>query len=354
MYNLSKYYHNRWVVSDFRVLYRVLRGFLRAKIFGLNTLRVIELFPTFSCQSSCEFCSVGKYIKSDSRIMDLDDYRSLARDGAKMGATVVTILGGEPLLYKNICDLVFIFKQNGYYTHIVSNGLALTEGLLAELKSSGLDCIYFSLESMDADKNDAVRGAGHHAKVMENIQMVKGVGLGVGLSTVMLPGALEQAIDVIEFCHAQGINASGGQIAPVGKAEGSDVLSKAEFKRVRDLLDRYPRLTFDWVFSYFMKPRCPAGKEKVGVTCYGDVVGCSYNPVSFGNYFDSPLKAIVGRMRRFSQFAKDFPGCLSSEDVHYIDRYLGPLGDAPSYPVYYDDHPAFGPDAEPGLYGGGE
>lgn len=350
MFGLDKYFQNRWVAANPRIFYRMLRGFFRANVLGRNTLRVIELFPTFACQSNCNFCSVGRYTSTSKKVMNLDDYIRLASDGAKMGAAVVTILGGEPLLYEHLEDLVQIFKRQGFYTHLVSNGLALTCERLEQLKNAGLDCLYFSLESIDPRKNDHVRGPGHYAKIMENIEWVKRAGLTTGLSTIMLADSVEQAEEVIKFCHEQGINASGGQIAPVGRAEGFETLSDSEFRRVRELVGKYPRLTFDWVFSYFFKPRCPAGKEKIGVTCYGDVIGCSYNPLSFGNYHDESLHRIWQRMGRFSQFSKDFPGCLSSEDPHYIKHYLGPVCDAEQYPLSYLDHPAITSENDPGLF----
>ena len=105
-----------------------------------------------------------------------------------------------------------------------------------------------------------------------------------------------------------------------------------------------------WVFSYFLKSRCPAGKEKIGVTCYGDVIGCSYNPLCFGNIFEEPLQKVWERMGRFSQFAKDFEGCLSCEDSHYVDYYVRPVYDAAAYPVSFRDHPKINIEEEPMLF----
>lgn len=36
----------------------------------------------------------------------------------------------------------------------------------------------------------------------------------------------------------------------------------------------YPRLTFDWAFSYFIKMWYAAGREKAAVTNFGEVFGC--------------------------------------------------------------------------------
>ncbi|QGY39362.1 radical SAM protein [Pseudodesulfovibrio cashew] len=348
---MKKYYANIWVLANPIIFYRMLKGFFRALVLRKNTLRVIELFPTFACQANCHFCSVDKYQADKKAVLTIDDYDRLARDGAKAGAAVVTILGGEPLMYPHLDELVAVFTKHHYYTHVVSNGLAVTTERLAELKKSGLKCIFFSIESLDPKVNDPIRGEGHVELTLRNLRWAQEIGLATGLGTVMMPGAMEHALGVIEYCEQNGLSASGGQIAPVGKAEDFSTLSSSEFEDVRQYLKKYPKLTFDWVFSYYLKQRCPAGKEKIGVTCFGDVVGCSYNPVSFGNYFEEPLGAILERMRSFSQFKKDFPGCLSSEDPEYIGNYLGPVCEATKHPVSYKDHPAITPENEPEVFG---
>ncbi|MCE5250874.1 radical SAM protein [bacterium] len=347
---LNKYLQNKWAIANPTILYRAVRGFFRALVLRKNTLRLIELYPTFECQLKCIMCSVLKYEKKHLKKLDIPDYRLIAQGAGKLGAWCVTVLGGEPLLYNKIFDLISVFHKERYFTHIVSNGQAASEEVIRELKKAGLNALYFSLESIDPSENDRIRGSGTHEKAISGYEYAKKAGLITGLCPTMFPGELDKAEKVIQFCHEHGINSSGGQIAPIGCAEGFETLSDKEYSRVRDMLKQYPRLTYDWAFSYFLKQRCPSGKEKIGITCYGDVIGCSYNPLCFGNITSESLKKIWERMGRFSQFAKDFPGCLSAEDQYYIKNYLIPIYEKCSYPVFYSNHPFITKETEPLLF----
>ena len=343
---LSSYFVNTWVLNNPHVVYRSIRGFLRAFLLRKNTLKTIELFPSMSCNLNCAMCSVEKYkVSSRSEGMTIADYKAIAHQGAKLGAITVNILGGEPLMCPELDDIVKIFKEEHYFVYMVSNGLLVERQRMGELKKMGLSGICFSLDSMEEENDDQVRGQeGHFKKVFEAIRIARETGLIVSLAPVFFPGQMENAVSVIRYCQKNGIGASGGLVAPVGAWEGGELLNEDERAEVRRLLKEFPRFTLDWAMSYYFRPRCPAGKEKIAVHANGDVVGCSLNPISFGNALEEPLADILERMGRFFHYNKDFPGCIAAEDETYIDSCIRPLYEFPRYPVNYKDHPNIGPD----------
>ncbi|OGP70907.1 MAG: hypothetical protein A2Z73_04565 [Deltaproteobacteria bacterium RBG_13_60_28] len=345
------YYSNRWVVQNLAIFYRVLRGFARAFLLGKNTLKTIELYPTFDCQSNCLMCSVSKYRKDGVAKLTPADYRSLAKQGADLGAIAISILGGEPLLAEDLEEIVAICKEQRFFVTIVSNALAVSRERIKSLKQAGLDSIYFSVESLDEEINDRIRGVkGHFRKVMDAVDLCKSEGLLVGLAGVIFPGQVERFVELVEYCQAHGLLATGGELAKVGRGEELEIVSAGENARLRSLLQKHKRLTFDWGLSYFLKYRCPAGKEKIGVTCYGDVIGCSLNPLAFGNIKEEPLKKIWERMGLFSQYQKDSLRCLSAGDRDFIEDYLEPVAFWPENPIYFARHPRITPETESALF----
>jgi MoaA/NifB/PqqE/SkfB family radical SAM enzyme len=350
--NLKPYYSNLWVVANPHVAYRSARGFFRALVLRRNTLKTIELYPTFACQSRCRMCSVEKYKQEHRATLGLADYESIAKQGARMGAIAMTLLGGEPLLAPEVAEIVRIFKRRHYFITMVSNSLLLSRDMLRTLKAAGLDSVYFSLESLDPETNDEVRGVrGHYDSVMEAIRLCREEQVLAGLCGVIFPGQVPRFVELLEFCARNGLLASGGEVAAVGAAAHEPLVSEADHAAVAALLRRYPRLTFDWGLSYFLKPRCPAGKEKIGITCHGDVVGCSLNPISFGNVGEEPLLSIWRRIGRFSPFDKDSDRCLTAGDRGYIEKYIVPIAGAARNPVSYCEHPGITPELEPAVYG---
>jgi len=347
-----QYVTNTWIIKNGKLIFRIARGFFRALVLGKNTLKVIELFPTFQCNSACTMCSVDKFRQNGKREMTIEDYRRVADEATEMGAIAAVLLGGEPLMCSFAEDIIRIFKERAFFVSMVSNSLLLTQERAHSLKKAGLDSLYFSLESLDAATNDAIRGVpGHHASVLRGIGYAKAANLDVGLAAVILPGKMDRFKDVLRYCAENNLLCSGGEVAPVGAAaDTADLVSEEENREIRGLLRKHSRLTFDWGLSYFLRCRCPAGKEKLGVTCYGDVVGCSLNPISFGNILTEPLKRVWLRMGRFSQFKKDSPRCLSAADAQYINQYLAPIWEQNANPIQYAQHPNMTQEKEPGLY----
>jgi MoaA/NifB/PqqE/SkfB family radical SAM enzyme len=351
MRNLAGYLANTWVLANPTIGYRIARGFARALLFGKNTLKTIEIFPTMRCNLACEMCSIGKAETDPAGDLDVCDYERLAREGAALGAMSVNILGGEPLLHEQIEPIVKAFNRRGYFVLIVSNATLVSSERLKALRHAGLRAICFSLDSMDEEANDRIRGfPGHFRKVFEAVDAAKQAGLIVSLAPVFFPGRIDQAKAVIRYCQEHGLGASGTQAAPVGRSENAAVLSPEEHEEIRQLIREFSRLTLDWALSFHLETRCPAGKEKIGVTNRGDVIACSINPIAFGNVRDEPLAAIWRRMGQFSQFRKNSRVCLAAEDPDYIARYIRPLSRFATYPVPFHQHPAIRRDSEPALF----
>lgn len=349
--NLRHYSARTWIISNPRILYRILKGFGRALLFRRNTLRTIHFLPTFSCQAKCTMCSVAKFKKGGEATLTLEDYESIARQAAKMGAIAATFLGGEPLLVKNLDEILHVFKAHSFFVSIVSNGIAFTRETARKLRAAGLDAVYFGLESLDEKVNDELRGyPGQCRKVLQAVEICREEGLQAGFCTVFFPGHPERYHEIAEHCMKNGLSIALPSLAGVGAAEGARAASEEDYDQVVGLLKKYPRLSVDWAFSYYLRPRCPSGKEKIAVTCYGDVLGCTLNHISFGNIKRETLKKIWQRMGQFSQFRKNSSRCLAAFDSRHIVDYLEPITGFPESPIHYKDHPGITPATEPWLF----
>lgn len=351
MFDIKKYLNNTWILVNPHIFYRVIKGFVRAILFDRPTLKTIEIFPTMKCNINCSMCSVEKYKTVKGKELCLEDYENIARQGAELGAFSIAILGGEPLLYPKLNDLIRVFKKHHFLVDVVSNGLLATYNRLVELRSAGLDAICFSLDNVERKKNDAIRGKqGHFDAVLSAIDSALAVGIRPMIGTVFFPGKLGEGIAVQEFAKDRNLRVSGGQVAPVGAWEGKPTLSSKEHNQVRQMLRDNPKFTLDWALTYYLDQRCPAGKEKIAISNYGDVFGCSVNPIAFGNVRKESLRTILKRMQKFSQIRKNSRVCLSAEDKVYQKKYLRHLKAFEHYPVHYYQHPELTKGKEPELY----
>jgi MoaA/NifB/PqqE/SkfB family radical SAM enzyme len=64
------------------------------------------------------------------------------------------------------------------------------------------------------------------------------------------------------------------------------------------------------------------GVEKVYITPYGDVIPCPFIHVSFGNVRETPLTAIVQRMREVPRFGKYQDICVAAEDEEFQQKVM--------------------------------
>jgi len=94
------------------------------------------LEPTTDCNLRCEGCyrdprGPGHKTLDEVRA-DLEVFKKLRKSDC------MSIAGGDPLVYPQIVDLVKIIKEMGWKPIVNTNGLALDEPLLRDLKKAGV------------------------------------------------------------------------------------------------------------------------------------------------------------------------------------------------------------------------
>jgi len=121
---------------DHRALYRLPWS------FSDNVIAWLE--PTAKCNLACEGCyrkNVDQHKPLEEIARDLDTFARYRKfDG-------VSIAGGDPLTHPNVIDIVRLVAQRGYKPVLNTNGLALEQPLLEELKDAGLLGLTFHIDS---------------------------------------------------------------------------------------------------------------------------------------------------------------------------------------------------------------
>ncbi|MFQ5564134.1 MAG: radical SAM protein, partial [Parvularculaceae bacterium] len=103
------------------------------------------LEPTTKCNLRCEGCyrdlenPVHKTLEQARA--DLEVFKRLRKSDC------MSIAGGDPLVYPHIVELVKIVKEMGWKPIINTNGVALTEDLLKDLKRAGAFGFTFHIDT---------------------------------------------------------------------------------------------------------------------------------------------------------------------------------------------------------------
>jgi len=118
--------------------------------------------PTRFCNLACRHCWVSPPRKASlgggDGEMSIREMIEIIKEGVKLGVSSIKLTGGEPLLRKDIVELIEFCSGDGIGVDIETNGTLITEGTARLLKDKRVAHIAVSLDSPFEEKNDAFRG----------------------------------------------------------------------------------------------------------------------------------------------------------------------------------------------------
>lgn len=326
------------------VLGRVARGVFNRALLKRPHLRVAEIATTFICNSDCVMCSCSKLRdhEKEKRRMNISEYKALGRQLDELGCVSVNITGGEPLTRSDIADVIKALNPKNKIMNLITNGINLTKEKIRHYSSLGIDSIIVSLESTSAEENDKIRGYnGHFQQVINAIKWAKEEKVNFGISLTLGDFNFAKVYELIQFAKDESIFlciAHGGSIGN-WSANNSIFLSQKNAEKVLSLVKKHKKMKIDFSANLCLQPGCPAIQEKIFITPYGEVLPCTFNPISFGNLREESLKDIWKRMLEFYRtniHSKTL--CLRTYDNDYIREFLRPIENL-QQPVPIDKHP---------------
>ncbi len=139
----------------------------------------LRISITDKCNLKCVYCMPPKSLKyfKNSDIMSNDEIVRFVRIAHKYGLRKVRITGGEPLLRKDIIELISSIKKIGIRDlSLTTNGIRLSE-LANGLKKAGLDRVNISLDTLNAERYKTITKGGDIKHVWESVKRAEKVGL---------------------------------------------------------------------------------------------------------------------------------------------------------------------------------
>ncbi len=214
----------------------------------------IELNPTERCNLRCKSCwqranSTNKNELSTDRLL------SIVKEAAKLGVKEFRIPGsGEPLMRKDIINVMKEIKKNDLEGLLITNGTLFTKEIIEELIEISWDCITFSIDGPNAKINDYLRGCGAFDKIIENLRLFKKIKKGKGkdqplirFNVVLSNQNYNKLHEMILLAHKMGCKAVQFQAMTVWGKEGQKlILNKKQkeelpiyIKKAKELGTRY-------------------------------------------------------------------------------------------------------------------
>ena len=290
---------------------------------------VISWNLTYRCNLACEHCYLDAGARPEVRDESFADRSELPTEAclrvidevASFAPDCLLILtGGEPLLRRDIIDIIRHGAARNLWVVVGTNGVKITENLARTLQREGARGVSLSLDALDATRHDAfrrVRGAWQNT--VEGAKILARVGLPFIVQTTVARHNVGELAALADFA-ADALGATvwnlyflvptgrGAHVSDLDASEYDGILAELfELQRrfagrmlvnakcaphyVRILTDKDPSSPF--LKSYAGGAGgCPAGTHYLGIRPNGDVTPCPYLPLFGGNLKQASLRDI--------------------------------------------------------------
>ncbi len=181
-----------------------------------------HLVPIRRCNLACAYCNEFDNVSSP---VPLEVMLARIDRLAALGASMITISGGEPLLHPDLDHLIARIREHRIIPTLITNGYLLTPDRIRRLNRAGLHNLQISIDNVNPDEvskkslkvlDRKLQWLADHAEFDVNVNAVVGSGVRVP----------EDALTVAQRARALGlaittgvIHDDSGQVRPLGERE---------------------------------------------------------------------------------------------------------------------------------------
>ncbi|HEY7766131.1 MAG TPA: GTP 3',8-cyclase MoaA [Aestuariivirgaceae bacterium] len=186
----------------------------------------LRVSVTDRCDFRCIYCMAeDMHFLPKKDILTLEELDRVASGFVERGVRKLRLTGGEPLVRRNIMELVQSLSRHLRAGALDELTLTTNASQLAryagDLASHGVKRINVSLDTRDVAKFRAITRWGELAKVLTGITAAREAGLDIKINMVALKGVNEDEIEsMLLWCHGRGMDLTLIETMPLGEIDG--------------------------------------------------------------------------------------------------------------------------------------
>jgi len=329
-------------MGEKKAYFNILGGILEQKLKGGRAPLYLELFITGKCNLRCEYCfSVNDSIPSKimNAVFTKEKIFEIIDEFHAMGTRIVSLLGGEPLLHKDLGEITRYISDKGMYLNIFTNGMMVGKRL-DDLKP--VHALAVSLDGIGED-NDRVRGVGSYEAALTGIREALAAGINCRIHSVLTRHTLHKFREMAELAQSLGVVVSLSPPNFLGEPESDDFrISAEEYKQFyRELLvmkaeglpiansiaaiqkcldwpvDYHRYIANDETFDTYKPEFCICGHQYVALGAGGNM----YNCINLG-YTNGPNIYEHGVRGAWEKLIDYRPDCYSCASLSFIEASM--------------------------------
>ena len=214
----------------------------RQKLYQKPILKDLFIEITSRCNARCEHCgsSCGDFIPKDE--ISADELKKTLLDISQhynANEILLNITGGEPLIRKDLFEIMDYANKLGFRWGMTSNGMLITDEILEKMNQTNMETISISLDGLKETHESFRKVSNCFDKIIENIkklQKVPSVKI-VQVTTVANKKNLHELEDLYNLMKELNIISWRViNVDPIGRAKGNDkiLLDKDEYNFIKE------------------------------------------------------------------------------------------------------------------------
>lgn len=323
---------------------------LMRKLLGRTIPSTCTLSTINTCQADCIHCSARQSMQQTKEQLSTEEFKAAVDQALELGVVNVTLSGGEPLLRKDLFEIISHVDPDKANCMMFTNGELLTKENVRRLKEAGIFSVMVSLDSPRASEHDALRRRpGMFDKALQGIRNMLEEGVLAGISTYathenVANGDLEAIMRLGGELGAQEVVIFDSVPTGAFLRNCECILGDSERDKIRAWTEQWradPALPSCISMSWVNSPQgagCFAANEQFYMTAWGDIGPCDFTPFTFGNVQEEPLETIWMRMLAHPAYQAAHQRCRM-QDPDFRRSYIDPLPEDVELPVQVWKHP---------------
>ncbi|NEW09841.1 GTP 3',8-cyclase MoaA [Paenibacillus sp. SYP-B3998] len=200
----------------------------------------LRISVTDRCNLRCVYCmpEEGMEFEPDDKLMTFDEITDVVRVLARLGVRKLRLTGGEPLVRKNLEQLIGMLSRIPGIEDIAltTNGIYFASRA-EKLRAAGLTRVNISLDSLKADRFSFITRGGDIRRVLDSIEAAYKAGITpIKLNVVLMKGINDDEIeDFLQMTLDRPIQVRFIEYMPIGH---QDEEWKNRYLSLSTVLDR--------------------------------------------------------------------------------------------------------------------
>lgn len=270
----------------------------------------LKIEVTKRCNLQCQHCLADSGPETYNEL-SLKQIKQLLIDAKGIGVNAVGLVGGEPLLRKDLSDIIDFICELGMNYSISTNGMLMSENIINKINRRNLVKVSVSIDGNQLYHNRMRRNDFAYQQALKGVEQLVNAGIKVAIAMVVTTQNIHLIRHVIETSIDVGASFFViNDLIPTGRGEQIKELCIPynDYREMTKLMMKYrdyykkdinilwkgmvPEGSKDCDMGQFIVSKCGAALTELTIDNEGKVLPCPFLPTTNESILERSIKSI--------------------------------------------------------------